>query len=164
MDSPAYLLAVGLVLGIATPLAHARFRRQGWPARPRWILLVLVGGLLVGTVSHVFDVIRAGSEPYADQPRLFNLFWTALVVLDPVGAWLLVHRTKVGLLLLTGIMLVDIAVNVLAFGDRGIVSPPNAPLLFQIGFGLFTFLSVPVLFRRANETQSSSASSGGPSV
>lgn len=148
MFGPAYFAVVSLVLGLGIPLSHQRLRRDGWPTALRWVLLVLVGGLLVGTVSHTFDALRAGWQPPPDQPVAFNIFWTSLLLLDPLGAWLLVHRTRSGLGLLVGIMIADIGVNLVAFSGNGIVSPPNPALLFQLGFGLLAFLAAPVLWRQ----------------
>lgn len=137
------------MLALGLPLAELHLRRARWPLRSRAILLILVAGLLVGTVSHSADFLRAGWLPYPEQPMAFNAFWTALLFLDPLGAILLVRKTRAGLVMVVLIMAADISVNLMAFGGQGIFSPPNTALLFQLGFGAMAFVAAPALWHRA---------------
>jgi hypothetical protein len=142
-----YFVAVALVLAVALPLARGRFLAAGHSAWARRALLVLVGGLSVGTVSHVENLLRAGLVPLPDQPRAFNAFWSALTVLDPLGAVLLVVRPRLGIALTVAIMVADVTINVVAVGHRGVVRPPNVALLCQIAYGAFALAAAPWLWR-----------------
>ena len=66
------------------------------------------------TLAHLSDLLHAGWLPY-HGPLLLRLFWTALIVLDPlVLALLLLRRRRTALLLAAIIMVADVGANTYA--------------------------------------------------
>lgn len=63
-------------------------------------------------VTHGLDFLARGLRPYRLAPPLFEVFWSALVVLDALTVILLLSgRRKAGLALAVAIMLVDVGAN-----------------------------------------------------
>ncbi len=150
MFSPIYFLCLAALWIVFLPLSWRHLESRGHRLLPRALILVLVGGLLVGTTSHGFDLARAGAIPLPEQPLGFNIYWTSLVILDPLGALLLVFRPHWGVLAVLGIMASDVAVNLAAFGNSGVLAPENVMLQFQIGYALFAVLAAPWILRSAD--------------
>ena len=104
------------------------------------LLLVLVAGLLVGTATHIENIARAGLYPRPELPLACNLFWSALVVVDPLVALVLVFRPRTGVVLVVGLMAVDLTVN-LAIAHLGF----TAPVVAQMVYALLALVAVPVV-------------------
>ncbi len=63
------------------------------------------------TFAHLSDLLHAGWLPY-HGPLLLRIFWTALIVLDPLVLILLLLRSRrTALLLAVLIMLADVGAN-----------------------------------------------------
>lgn len=77
----------------------------------RVIQAVWIAGFLVGTTTHVIDLILGGSGTYDEFPAGLRAFWVSLTVLDPLTVVLLLLRKRAGVVLGLAIILVDIAVN-----------------------------------------------------
>ncbi len=95
-------------------------------------------GFLVGTASHALDIATFGWLPYDFMPLGFNVYWTSLVVLDPLAALLI--WTKPGWALWLGclIMASDVLVNTwTVFGAGFFEILPS--LGFQTIFAAFVF-------------------------
>lgn len=103
---------------------------------------MLVVGLIVGTASHVENIVRAGLIPRPELPLACNLFWSALVLVDPLVALALLFRPRLGILLVLGLMAVDLTVNLAFLGVTGAV-------VAQIGYTILALAALPVLRRRA---------------
>ena len=75
-------------------------------------------GFLIGTTSHALDIFFNGWLPYEFRPLPWNIYWTSLVVLDPLAAVLIWIRERWGVVLGMGIM----ASNVLANGYTAFIA------------------------------------------
>ena len=105
------------------------------------LITLLVVGLLVGTATHVENIARAGLIPRPDLPLLCNLFWSALVVVDPLVALALLFRPRLGILLLLALMAVDLTVNLVFLSVNGAI-------VTQVAYTLLALAALPVLRRR----------------
>jgi hypothetical protein len=86
--------------------------RRALPRSIRTVRLVWIAGFLVGTTTHVADLVLGGSGVYSGYPDAVRLFWVSLTVLDPLAVVLVAVRSRSGVLLGVAIMLADVAVNV----------------------------------------------------
>lgn len=68
-------------------------------------------GFVVGTISHAIDISIGGWLPYDFRPLPFNIYWTSLVVLDPLAALLIWVRERWGVVLGVAIMASNVLVN-----------------------------------------------------
>ncbi len=65
-----------------------------------------------GIIAHILDVARRGWPFYYYLGPLFiRIFWTALILLDPVVILLLLRYRRAGLVLAAAVMLLDVAAN-----------------------------------------------------
>ena len=111
----------------------------------RVIHLLWAAGFLVGTTTHVVDLVLSGTDVYTGYPVGVRLFWVALTVVDPlVVALLLLHR-RAGVVLGVVVMVADVAVNgtVLATTGEGL-----AGLVPQSLFGVFVLVTARPLAAR----------------
>lgn len=99
---------------------------------------MLIAGLVVGTATHVENLARAGLVPRPDLPLGCNVFWSALVVVDPAAALVLLLRPRVGVVLVVGLMVVDLAVNLAFLGL-------TRPIAAQIVYAVVALGSVPIV-------------------
>jgi hypothetical protein len=72
---------------------------------------VLAAGFTIGTVTHTLHLFNLGWIVFDDAPVWMNVYWTALTVLDPLAAVLLIYRRPIGLALGAAIILSDVAIN-----------------------------------------------------
>jgi hypothetical protein len=111
---------------------------------------------LWGTKNHIVDLRHGGFLPYTYAPLPFNIYWTALTVLDPLTVLLFFVRPYAGMVLAVSIMGSDIAVNLYAhyvlFHKSTVL---DATLLSQIAFALFLFATVPMAWKRLRKTHDS---------
>lgn len=77
----------------------------------RAIQIVWIAGFVIGTLSHVLDLISGGFDTYAAFPLPLRLFWVSLTFLDPLTATLIALGRRSGVVLGLVIILTDIAVN-----------------------------------------------------
>jgi hypothetical protein len=75
------------------------------------VRLLWIAGFLVGTGTHVLDIVAGGAEVYAGYPAAVRVFWLSLTVVDPLVAGLLVFRRPAGVVLGLAVMVADMAVN-----------------------------------------------------
>lgn len=114
------------------------------------VLLVRIGwvlGFLVGTTTHILDLVLGGATVYAGFPDGVRVFWIALTVLDPLVVTLTVLRLRAGVVLGCAVMIADVAVNATVFALMPGLSPLG--LVSQIVFGVFVLLTAPLLWRAA---------------
>lgn len=76
-------------------------------------------GFLVGTTTHIADLIVGGSDAYSGFPTGVRLFWMSLTILDPVTAALIIFRRRPGIVLGAAVIIADIAVNWTVFALIG---------------------------------------------
>jgi hypothetical protein len=131
--------------------------RVMWRQYPRAVkILFPVYALcfLFATWNHAVDLRNGGFLPYTYAPLPFNIYWTSLTLLDPLAALLLFLLPYHGMVLAVLIMVSDIAVNLYA---TYVLFPgammPDAPLLSQIAFGVFLFVTVPIAWKRLRKSQ-----------
>ncbi|WP_411699816.1 hypothetical protein [Conyzicola sp.] len=94
----------------------------------RVIRFVWIAGFVIGTTTHVADLVVGGVEVYAGYPDAARVFWVSLTLLDPAAVVLLLRRSRVGVVLGVAIMLADVAVNWTVFATIE-------------GFGLFGLIN-----------------------
>jgi hypothetical protein len=113
-----------------------------WPkdSRARALLGALIAGLVVGTATHVENIARAGLIPRPELPLACNVFWSALVIVDPIVALVLLCRPRTGVHLVAALMAVDLTVN-LAIARLGL----SAPIVAQMAYAALALVSVPVV-------------------
>lgn len=75
---------------------------------------VAAGLLLVGTVSHLTDLVRHGLHPYDWAPGWLNLYWSSPALFDTLAAALLFAGRRRGLDLVCAVMATDLAANAYA--------------------------------------------------
>ncbi|WP_156252241.1 hypothetical protein [Pseudactinotalea terrae] len=114
------------------------------------IRVVWVLGFLVGTASHVADIVSAGTGSYQGFPTPIRLFWVSLTVLDPIVIALVLLRRRTGVVLGVVIMVTDVAVNATVQAASGVLSP--AGLIGQGAFLTIVLASARLLWRWFGET------------
>jgi len=115
----------------------------------RTMLLIYCLGLGLGTLSHLVDIVLNGWLPYDFAPLAFNLYWTALTLLDPLCILLLLSKRRWGLIVLIAIMVTEVAINAYATA-RGLLAGGfayNASLWLQAAFLLFVLLTARRVWR-----------------
>lgn len=85
----------------------------------RIVQAIWVAGFLIGTGTHIADLIVGGTGAYEGFPPGARLFWTALTVLDPTVVVLLLLRMRAGIVIGVMVILADIAVNWTVFALVG---------------------------------------------
>lgn len=86
----------------------------------RLVVGVLVAGFMIGTATHVVQLISVGWVTLPTAPVWMNIYWASLAVLDPIAAMLLLRRRRAGLVLGLAIMVSDVAINLHAFHGLGL--------------------------------------------
>lgn len=115
------------------------------------ILVVWIAGFLIGTASHVLDLISGGTDAYDEFPTPLRMFWLSLTVLDPLTALLLLLRKLAGIILGVVVILADIAVNWTVFFTIG--GNPLFGVVNQTLFAVFLLATAPVLWRWLRSVQ-----------
>ena len=146
--TPSFVAATALavVLAVMASATVLRARGQGNPV-VKLLLLVLIAGLVVGTATHAENLARVGLVPRPELPFACNLFWSALVIVDPVTALALLLRPRAGVVLVAGVMAIDVAVNVAVLG----LTPPVAA---QIAYAVLAFVSIPIIMMKVPRPES----------
>lgn len=152
--SPSFVLLITLLVVLALGAAAFVLQRRERPWRLSHALrLVMVGALSVGTCTHLENTWRAGYLPLPQQPLVFNLYWTALTLLDPLAAVLLVLRPRLGLILSLAIMISDVSINGYAFRPTGVLRV-DWPFWLQVAFAAFLFATSPYCWQNVGPASS----------
>lgn len=80
----------------------------------RIVVGTLIVGFVIGTSTHMLQIVNRGWVVFVAAPIWMNLYWTSLSFLDPLAAMLLLRARRAGLVLALAIMLSDVAVNTYA--------------------------------------------------
>ncbi|MET9861751.1 hypothetical protein ABZY93_20990 [Streptomyces smyrnaeus] len=108
--------------------------------------LIAAGLLFVGGVAHLLDLLRHGLHPYDWAPTWLNLYWSSLVVLDPLAAVLLFRGKRRSADLACAIMATDLAANwyaVYGIQHSDFLAQPGLQRL--TAFGAFVLVCTPFL-------------------
>jgi hypothetical protein len=145
----SFVAATALAVGLAVVASAIvlRARGQGSPV-VRLVLLVLIAGLVVGTATHIENLARSGLVPRPELPFACNVFWSALVIVDPVTALALLLRPRAGVVVVAGVMAIDVVVNLAVLG----LTPPIAG---QIAYTILALVSIPVIVMKIPRSLSS---------
>ncbi|AOR36217.1 hypothetical protein BFF78_38805 [Streptomyces fodineus] len=110
------------------------------------------GGFLEGTCSHVLDLVRGGLHAYTGfGPLPLQIFFVALVVLDPLAVVLALRARPWGIRLAGAVMALDVLAN--WYVNWPWVKEDPADLLRPVGllpitlFGVFVLASLLPLLR-----------------
>lgn len=117
-----------------------------WNKKNLLLISIYLIGFGIGTISHAMDMVKLGFLGYTFAPFVLNVFWTSLLVLDPLVIVLLLVRFRYAITLAVLIMIFDILINLsygVAVGNRNII----LGLATQIPFGSFVFLTAKHLSR-----------------
>lgn len=109
------------------------------------IQVVWIAGFLIGTASHVLDLIAGGADTYGAFPPALRAFWLSLTVLDPLTALLILLRKRAGIILGIVVILADIAVNWTVFFTIG--GNPLLGVMNQTLFAVVLLATAPALWR-----------------
>ncbi|MCD2442825.1 hypothetical protein LQ757_11125 [Agromyces sp. SYSU K20354] len=115
--------------------AGAAAPRASFMVRVVWVLWIV--GYLIGTSTHVAELVAGGAQTYAGFPMGLRVFWMSLTVLDPLIVVLLLFRHRAGIILGVAVILIDIAVNWTVYATIG-----GNPLFGVINQTLFAILIV----------------------
>lgn len=115
------------------------------------LLLVYIGGFAHGTFAHVTDVIQGGLLPYREYPLAVNVFWTTLMVVDPLVILALLLSLRIGVILaVTAIIpIVAVSVGVSVIECSGAASCDILGPTINAAFALFVLAVAPRLWRAA---------------
>jgi hypothetical protein len=118
----------------------------------RCALVLYAAGFLEGACAHVLDLARGGPHVYAAfGPPPLQVFFVALVVLDPLAAVLTLRARPSGIRLAGAVMTLDVLAN--WYVNRSWVAADPTRLLRPVGllpislFGLFVVATAPALLR-----------------
>lgn len=103
-------------------------------------LLIYVFGFLVGTISHGLDILAGEFLGYSFAPMAFNLFWSSLIIIDPLVIVMLMIHLRLGVIFAVFVMILDIGINVfygVTYENRSVL----LGLITQIPFGIFVWIT-----------------------
>ena len=111
----------------------------------RVVQVVWIAGFLIGTTTHVFDLIIGGADTYMAFPIGVRVFWMSLTLCDPLIVALLLFRRRAGVLIGLVVILADIAVNWTVFLTIGGLSLFG--VVNQAAFAIFLVATARLLWR-----------------
>ncbi|MCX4849742.1 hypothetical protein [Streptomyces sp. NBC_00893] len=136
-------------------------RTKGWAGRARGgaertprrvvalVMLYVAVLVLVGTASHLADLLRDGLRSYEWAPDWLNLYWSSLAVLDSAAALLLLRGRRAGVDLMCAVMVTDTAANWYAVYGIQHVDVSARPGLWRLAvFTLFVLATGPFVRAR----------------
>ncbi len=123
--------------------------------------------LLVATCTHAVPLIQHGLFwNYGGVGLVSTVFWTSLAIADPVAAAFLFVRPRVGLIMTSGIIGLDVVHNAIAFSGI-LFQPPERHIWtytafgLQLAFLLFVIATVGVAWSQEPKERSSPAAAEG---
>ncbi|MGV4983820.1 hypothetical protein ACVB8X_05435 [Streptomyces sp. NRAIS4] len=121
--------------------------RDRWRTLPRWArwtVVVYTGGFLEGTCFHLLYLVRGGLHAYRGfGPVALQVFFSALVVLDPLAAVLALRARPLGIRLAGVVMTLDVLAN--WYVNWTWVKEDPAGLLRPVGLPAITLFGAFVL-------------------
>ena len=121
------------------------------PRALKFITMVLAVSFLIGTITHSMDIFQLGFFGYTKLNGVSqwnNVFWTALVVIDPLVIFFLIIHRRVGALLGFLVLAADVAVNYRYFSTH-LASVRDIPAFSaQSACLLFSTVTLPLFFKK----------------
>lgn len=117
-------------------------------------------GFLVGTTTHVIDIVVGGVDVYSGSPTPVRVFWLSLTVLDPSIVVMLWLRMRTAVVLGVVVIVSDVGVNATVFALHGGLSPYG--LVAQIMFALLIVSTAPWLWKALARSQDAGLEPGPP--
>ena len=111
----------------------------------RVVQVVSIAGFVIGTTTHVFDLVIGGVNIYEPLPMAVRIFWISLTLFDPLVVVLLVLRRRAGIVFGLAVILVDIVVNWTVFFTISGLS--LFAVVCQTAFAIFLFATARPLWR-----------------
>lgn len=111
----------------------------------RVVQVVSIAGFVIGTTTHVFDLVIGGVNTYEPLPMAVRIFWISLTFFDPLVVALLVLRRRAGIVFGLAVILVDIVVNWTVFFTISGLS--LFAVVCQTAFAIFLFATARPLWR-----------------
>lgn len=122
-----------------------------WKAMPtivRLLLLVYATCFLIGGLQHWLDIFNGGLFPYQSLPQVLNIYLTLLAAVDMVISVMLFIRPVAGIWLAMLIMASDLPIDFYSsYFYWNVTLEANMRLQLLVIFGLFVFISAPLLMR-----------------
>lgn len=109
----------------------------------RWIW---IGGFTVGALSHIWDILHAGTRAYDGYAEPIRFFWFSLALIDPFVVFLLWDKRRSGVVLAVLTIMIDYAVNVSVSLPLSVGSVP-AGLTRLTLFAAVVLGTAPMLWR-----------------
>ena len=107
------------------------------------IYTIYILSFLIATTTHVRDIILGGFLPYRTMPLWANVYWTSLVIADPLAVILLLLKLKTGLKMYGVIIVSDVIINLyFTVAEKGIPGIINLFMISQIAFMLFLLFTI----------------------
>ena len=123
--------------------------RSAWAALPRWARWVLALYLIVfadGTGAHIRDLARGGIDAYSWAPHVWiRVFFTALVILDPLVIVLVAFVCRAGVWLAAAVMTLDATANWITNWSARHAQLPSLALIVVVC--VFVLVTAPPLLR-----------------
>lgn len=130
-----------------------------WASAPRWVrstVLFLVAVLIYGTAVHAVQLLVSGFDPYPGLPGGLRVYFTALLVLDPLAAVLLARSHRSGVAVAVAVLVSDAAANGIA---NYALDSAGGVTAGRLGQAVITILAIgacavaPALWRSASPVQ-----------
>lgn len=115
------------------------------------VRLIWIVGFLVGTTTHVIDLVVGAADVYAGFPGGVRAYWVSLTVLDPLAVVLTAFRLRAGVVLGVAIIVSDVILNTVVFAVIGGLGAGG--LVMQAVFGVVVVATAPLLWRAARRRQ-----------
>jgi len=129
-----------------------------------FIIAVLVIGYLIGTMTHIINFITVLKLGFINSAKAFgvspivNGYWLSLTIIDPVIAFLLIKKRKIGVLLGFVNILINVTVNSsLQIASLSIITLHTVYVALgnifnglQIALLLFATFTLPLFFTKPN--------------
>ncbi len=124
------------------------FKLKSLPLFIKVTFLIYATCFLIGGLSHWIDILDGGVFPYKNIPFIFNSYLASLAIFDFIVVLLLFIRPISALLLAICIMVSDLIVDFyVGYHYWGINIQTNLRLQLLVTFGLFVFISAPLLIK-----------------
>ena len=117
------------------------------------IFTIYIIAFLIGTITHIIDIINFGFLGYPNSPMLLNIYWTSLTFFDPLAVLLLIFYPFMGLIFSGVIMISNVGVNMsralFYYFKEGY--PIGYKEICQLLFLIFLFFTIKYCWKKIKE-------------